>query len=111
MKKNINQAQIVSHYWLDESTYLVCTDEFRIGPDWENDIHGVAWAEIWVDEGNSLHFGINVYSDADEFLDTLYEGDEAFIEFPDVLKNDMVRILEVAQGTKELKNAERELFS
>ena len=96
MKQSINEAQIVSHYWLDDDTYLVCTDEFRLGPDWESDIHGVAWAEIWLDEGNSLHFGINVYNDKDEFLDTLYEADEMFIQFPETLKSDMVRILNEA---------------
>lgn len=99
MKSSIKQAEIVSEYWLDDDTYFVCTDEFKLGADWDENVHGVAWAELWCDEGNSIHFGVNIYEDDGQFsgdyLDTLYEGDDMFIPFPDELKKAMIEKLNV----------------
>lgn len=97
MKQSFAEAKIVSEYWLDESTYLVCTDEFRLGPDWNSDLHGVAWGEMWVDDEYSKHWGINIYEDEGGYVDTLYPDDEMFIQFPDELKHKMLRSLEFVE--------------
>lgn len=99
MKSSIKQAEIVSEYWLDDKTYFVCTDEFKVGVDWDENVHGVAWAKLLCDDSNSIYFGVNIYEDEGQFsgdyLDTLYEGEDMFIPFPDELKKAMIEKLNV----------------
>ena len=97
MKSDIKQAEIVSEYWLDDNTYFVYTDEFKLGVDWDKNVYGVAWGKLCCNNGNSIYFGVNIYEDEGQFsgdyLDTLYEGDDMFMPFPDGLKKAMIEKL------------------
>lgn len=97
---NLEDTQVVSHYWLDNDTFFVCTNEFvtdKGGWNSEN-TNLVGWLEIHTDEGNRAVWGINAYDNDDSYIDNALKGEDCYVELPDKVVAEMKAIVKQEIG-------------